>query len=257
MEPSRLDGKVAVVTGSSSGIGLATAKRLAQLGSRVVVNSRSDERVQQAVADLRAEGHSVIGIAADVSTKDGVQKLFDGVLNEYDTVDILVNNAGTTIVKPAEELTLDDWSYVLGTNLTGPFLCAQAAGSVMLERGEGVIVNVSSMLSHVALPGRLAYVVSKHGLDGITATLGVEWGRRGVRVVSVNPGYAETALVREAMRSGKFSQADLERRSPVGRIAHLEEIANTIAFLASPAAAYINATTLLVDGGWTAFGGWT
>jgi len=257
MEPSRLDGKVAVVTGSSSGIGLATAKRLAQLGSRVVVNSRSDERVQQTVADLRDEGHSAIGIAADISTKDGVRKLFESVLDACETIDILVNNAGTTIVKPSEELTLDDWNYVLGTNLTGPFLCAQAAGRVMLERGEGVIVNVSSMLSHVALPGRLAYAVSKHGIDGITATLGVEWGRRGVRVVSVNPGYAATALVSEAMRSGKFSQADLERRSPVGRIAHLDEIANTIAFLASPAASYINATTLLVDGGWTAFGGWS
>jgi len=257
MDPSRLDGKVAVVTGSSSGIGLATAKRLSQLGARVVVNSRSEERVQRTVRDLRDEGHSVIGIAADVASEAGVRKLFDGALDAHNTVDILVNNAGTTIVKPSEELTLEDWSYVLGTNLTGPFLCAQAAGRVMLPKGEGVIVNVSSMLSHIALPGRLAYAASKHGVDGITATLGVEWGRRGVRVVSVNPGYAATALVQEAMRSGKFSEADLERRSPVGRIAHLGEIANAIAFLASPAASYINATTLLVDGGWTAFGGWT
>jgi 3-oxoacyl-[acyl-carrier protein] reductase len=112
------------------------------------------------------------------------------------------------------------------------------------------------MLSHIALPGRLAYAASKHGIDGITATLGVEWGRRGVRVVSVNPGYAATALVEQAMRTGSFTSDDLARRSPVGRIATLEEIAGVIAFLVSPAASYVNATTLLVDGGWTAYGGW-
>jgi len=113
------------------------------------------------------------------------------------------------------------------------------------------------MLSHVSLPLRLAYVASKHGVDGITATLGIEWGKRGVRVVAVNPGYILTAMVEGAMRSGKFSQEDLERRSPIGRIASAEEVANVVAFLASPAASYVNATTLLIDGGWSAYGGWT
>lgn len=252
-----VEGKVAVVTGSSSGIGFATARRLVELGAKVVVNSRSEDRVQRTVADLATDGHRVIGAAADVSTATGAEKLIAATVDAYGTIDILVNNAGVTVVKPSEDLTLEDWTYVLGVNLTGPFLCAQAAGRIMLEKGDGVIVNVSSMLSHVALPGRLAYVAAKHGLDGITATLGVEWGRRGVRVVSVNPGYAATALVEEAMRSGKFSEADINRRTPIGRIARLEEIANAIVFLASPAASYVNGTTLLVDGGWTAYGGWS
>ena len=256
MDPSRLDGKIAVVTGSSSGIGLATARRLAQLGAKVVVNSRSDERARATAEELAREGLTVTGVGGDVSKPEGVKKLFDGALAAYGTLDILVNNAGTTVVKPSEELTLEEWEHVLATDLTGPFLCAQAAGRVMLAKGAGVIVNVSSMLSHVSLPLRLAYVASKHGVDGITATLGVEWGKRGVRVVAVNPGYIRTAMVEGAMRSGKFSQEDLERRSPMGRIASAEEVANVVAFLASPAASYINATTLLVDGGWAAYGGW-
>ncbi|SRR5579875_191084 len=257
MDLSRLDGKVAVITGSSQGIGLAAARRLAQLGARVVVNSRSEERAEQTAKALVSEGLKAVGAGADVATDAGVSKLFERALRACGTIDILVNNAGTTVVKPSEDLSREEWEHVISVNLTGPFLCAQAAGRIMLAKGEGVIVNVSSMLSHVALPGRLAYAASKHGIDGITATLGVEWGRRGVRVVSVNPGYAATALVEQAMRAGKFSPEDLARRSPVGRIATLEEIANAIAFLASPAASYINATTLLIDGGWTAYGGWS
>jgi NAD(P)-dependent dehydrogenase (short-subunit alcohol dehydrogenase family) len=257
MDPGRLDGKVALVTGSSAGIGLAVARRLAQLGAAVVVNSRSDERAKATARDLAAEGLAATPAGGDVATAAGVSKVFERALAAHGTIDILVNNAGAIVIKPAEELALEDWDRILGVNLTGPFLCAQAAGRVMLAKGDGVIINVSSMLSHVSLPGRLAYVVSKRGIDGITATLGVEWGRRGVRVVSVNPGYVATGLVEEAMRTGRFSQADLERRSPLGRIARLDEVANAVAFLASPAASYINATTLLVDGGWTAFGGWT
>ncbi|HTX03591.1 MAG TPA: glucose 1-dehydrogenase [Candidatus Acidoferrales bacterium] len=257
MDPSRLDGKVALVTGSSTGIGLAIARRLATLGAKVVVNSRSDERAQEAAATLQREGITVTVAAGDVSKPDGVVRVFERTLEMHRTLDILVNNAGQIVVKPSEDLAYEDWERIIGVNLTGPFLCAQAAGRIMLERGAGVIVNVSSMLSQISLPGRLAYAASKHGVDGITRTLGIEWGRRGVRVVSVNPGYVATALVEEAMRSGRFSEADIEKRSPLGRLATLEEVANAVAFLASPAASYINATTLLVDGGWTAFGGWT
>jgi len=257
MDPSRLDGKIALVTGSSAGIGLAIARRLGSLGAIVVVNSRAESRAQESAEALKREGIAVTAAAGDVSKPDGVARVFERVANKHGRLDILVNNAGQIVVKPSEELAYDDWERIIAVNLTGPFLCAQAAGRIMLERGEGVIVNVSSMLSHVSLPGRLAYAASKHGVDGITRTLGIEWGRRGVRVVSVNPGYVATALVEEAMRSGRFNRSDVEKRSPVGRMATLEEVANAVAFLASPAASYVNAATLLVDGGWTAFGGWT
>ena len=257
MDPSRLDGKIAVVTGSTSGIGLGIARRLGQLGARVVVNSRSDERAEQTAARLEREGIAVVGAGGDVSTPQGVRKLFDRTLAAYGSVDILVNNAGTIVRLPAEELSLDDWQRILAVNLTGPFLCAQAAGRVMLAKGGGVIVNVSSMLSHVSLPGRVAYQASKRGLDAVTETLGIEWGRRGIRVVSINPGWVGTPLIDEAVRAGKLNIHDLERRTPLGRIARVEEIAEAVAFLASPAASFVNATTLLIDGGWAAYGGWS
>ena len=255
-DPTRLDGKVAVVTGSSSGIGFAVARRLAELGARVVVNSRSADRAQQTADDLRDAGFTVTPAPGDVATERGVKELFDRALDAHGTIDILVNNAGMPSIKPAEELSLEDWRRTLDLNLTGPFLCTQAAGRVMLAKGDGAIVNVSSMLAHISLPGRLAYVVSKRGLDGITSTLGIEWASRGVRVVSVNPAYVRTPLVDGAMQRGGFKQADVDRRTPLGRIAQPEEVANVVAFLASPAASYVTATGLLIDGGWTAYGGW-
>ena len=188
MDPNRLDGKIALVTGSSSGIGFAIARRLGELGAKVVVNSRSDERAQETASDAKREGITATAAGGDVSTPAGVARVFERTLQAHGTLDILVNNAGQIVVKPSEELAYEEWQRIIGINLTGPFLCAQAAGRIMLESGEGVIVNVSSMLSHISLPGRLAYAASKHGVDGITRTLGIEWGRRGVRVVSVNPG---------------------------------------------------------------------
>lgn len=256
-DPTRLDDKVALVTGSSSGIGFAAAFRLAELGARVVVNARTQARCDEAAAKIAGAGGDARGVAADLTTPSGVETLFERALAAYGTVDILVNNAGIPSIKPAEELSLEDWRRTLELNLTAPFLCAQAAGRIMLAKGSGVIVNVSSMLAHISLPGRIAYIVSKRGLDGITSSLGVEWAKRGVRVVSVNHAYVRTPLVDGAMARGGFALDDVEGRTPLGRIASPEEVANVIAFLASPAAAYVTATDVLIDGGWTQYGGWS
>src|SRR5579872_6821423 len=163
MDPSRLDGKVAVVTGSSQGIGFAAARRLGQLGARIVVNSRSESRANETAATFRAEGLSALGVGADISSNEAVKTLFDRTLAEFGTVDVLVNNAGTTVVKPSEELSREEWERVIAVNLTGPFLCAQTAGRVMLAKGDGVIVNVSSMLSHITLPAPFAYAATQYG----------------------------------------------------------------------------------------------
>ncbi|GAC1577651.1 MAG: 3-oxoacyl-[acyl-carrier-protein] reductase [Candidatus Elarobacter sp.] len=251
-----LSGSVAIVTGSSDGIGLATARRLAELGAAVVINSRARERAEAIARSLCDDGLQATAVGADVSTPAGVEQLFAGAVAAYGTVDVLVNNAGMPSVAPAEDLRLEDWQAVLDLNLTAPFLCAQAAGRIMLAKGKGVIVNVGSVFSRLGMPGRVAYSVSKHGLDGLTATLGVEWGARGVRVVSVNAGYTATAFVQNAMSKGNFRDEDIARRTPLGRLASPAEVANVIAFVTSDAASYVNATHIYVDGGWTGFGGW-
>ncbi len=251
-----LAGSVAIVTGSSDGIGLATARRLAELGAAVVVNSRSQARADAVARALNGEGLRAAAVGADLGSGAGVEALFAGALAAYGTVDVLVNNAGMPSVAAAEDLSAEDWRAVLELNLTAPFLCAQAAGRIMLAKGKGVIVNVGSVFSRLGMPGRVAYSASKHGLDGLTATLGAEWGPRGVRVVSVNAGYTATALVQRAMATGRFGDEDIARRTPLGRLAVPAEIANAIAFAVSDDASYVNATSIYVDGGWTGYGGW-
>ena len=251
-----LTDSIAIVTGSSDGIGFATARRLAELGAAVVVNSRSQERADAVARSLTDAGLRATAVGADLATPAGAERLIAGAVAAYGTVDILVNNAGMPSVAAAEELRVEDWRAVLDLNLTAPFLCAQAAGRIMLAKGKGVIVNVGSVYSRLGMRGRVAYSVSKHGLDGLTATLGVEWGARGVRVVSVNAGYTATALVQRAMATGGFSEDDLVRRTPLGRLATPAEIANAIAFVVSDDASFVNATSIYVDGGWTGYGGW-
>jgi 3-oxoacyl-[acyl-carrier protein] reductase len=247
---------VAVVTGSSDGIGLATARTLAKLGAAVVVNSRSQDRADAVAQGLRDDGFRATGVGADLATPEGVEHLIAQAVGAYGTIDVLVNNAGRPSVAPAEELSLEQWRAVIDLNLTAPFLCSQRAGRIMLAKGKGVIVNVGSVFSRLGMPGRVAYAASKHGLDGLTSTLGAEWGPRGVRVVSVNAGYTATALVQTAMTRGGFTDDDIARRTPLGRLATPDEIANVIAFVVSDDASYVNGTHVYVDGGWTGYGGW-
>lgn len=249
-------GPVAIVTGSSSGIGRAIATRLAAGGARVVVNSRDIARAKDAADEIISSGYEALPVAADVSRPEGGRVLVDAAVEAFGGLDVLVNNAGIPFVRPAEDISPEEWENVLATNLTGPFWCAQAAAKVMLTRRSGTIINISSVFGATAIAGRAAYCTAKHGLDGLTQSLAVEWADRGVRVLSVNPGYVATPFVQQTMSSGRFSASDIKRRTPLGRLAEPAEIAEVVAFLASPAASYMTGAQIPVDGGWLAYGGW-
>jgi 3-oxoacyl-[acyl-carrier protein] reductase len=246
---------VAIVTGSSSGIGEAIALELSAAGAAVVVNSRRRARAEPVAAAITERGGRAIAVAADVRDSAQVAALMRAAVDELGGVDILVNNAGEGFIAPSEELTEEDWRRVIDLDLTAAFLCAQAAARHMLPRGSGVIVNITSALAHTAIPGRAAYAAAKHGLLGLTKVLGVEWAGRGVRCVAVSPGYVETELLRENMRRGSFDRSDLERRTPLGRLATPQDVARVVAFVASDAASYMTAGHVLVDGGFVNYGG--
>lgn len=252
----KLEGKVAIVTGSSMGIGEAIARLYAQEGAKVVINSRSLERAARVANDMVAKGFSAIPVEADVSYPEGAQKLVDAAVKEWGRLDILVNNAGVSAIAPSTDLAPDHFMEVLRVNLGGPFFCSQAAARVMIPQGGGVIINISSIYGHVGVPRRAAYCSSKHGLNGLTKVLASEWARSNIRVVALNPGYIYTPMEVSDVSTGDYTSEDIMRRTPMARYGTAEEVAKVALFLASDDAAYITGSAIIVDGGWLAFGAW-
>ena len=245
--------RVAVVTGGTSGIGLALVRGLAEAGAHVVPLSRRREQVDTAATEVEARGRRAVRVTGHVSDRASLEAALTRILEELGTVDILVNCAGITKRRPTLEVSDEEWSSILETNLTGTWRACQVFGRLMLERGYGRIINIASLASFVGLFEVAAYTASKAGVAGLTKALAVEWGRRGVNVNAIAPGVYRTAL-NAALLDGTERGKEFLLRTPLGRFGKTEELSGACVFLASEAASYINGEVLTVDGGFLASG---
>jgi NAD(P)-dependent dehydrogenase (short-subunit alcohol dehydrogenase family) len=243
--------RVAVVTGAARGIGLATAKRFLADGWKTVLIDVEADQLASAVAGL-TPATDVMGQVCDVSRPDQVSDVFSTIAARFGRIDALVNNAGTATFKPILDTTYEEWSHVLAVNLTGPFLCAQAAARLMNETGGGAIVNITSISGIRASTLRVAYGTSKAGLAHLTKQQAVEFASLGIRVNAVAPGPVNTAMA-QAVHSPEI-RAAYHDAIPLNRYGLEEEIAETIFFLCSDRASYITGQVIAVDGGFEATG---
>jgi NAD(P)-dependent dehydrogenase (short-subunit alcohol dehydrogenase family) len=238
--------RVAAITGAAQGIGRRTAELLAASGYALALLDRAP-----------VTGFDALSVVGDVSDEGDVAGFARAVQDRYGRVDVLVNNAGISCIGPAEDTPAAMWRQVLEVNLTGPFLLSQVLGRQMLTQGQGSIVNISSVAGLRGIGDRAAYNASKHGLIGLTRTLAVEWGGRGVRVNAVCPGWVKTEMDEADQASGGYVDTDITEHTPAGRFATPEDIAQAVAYLADPVrSGFVNGTALSVDGGWAADGSW-
>jgi gluconate 5-dehydrogenase len=246
-----LTGKTAIVTGGSRGIGKEMAEALAEAGSNLMLCARRREWLDKTVNEFAERGFSVAGKIGDVSKPEEVQAIVDSTVKRFGAVDVLVNNAGVSWGGSPEEMTLEQWQKVIDVNLTGCFLFAQAAGREMLKNSSGSIINIASiagLTSSANGPFYAGYVASKAGLIGLTRELAASWGRRGIRVNAIAPGFFHSRLADTVI---DIYERSIQENNIIPRVGNEGELKGTVVFLASEASSYITGQTIAVDGGLT------
>jgi len=245
-----LSGRTALVTGSSGGIGLAMARALCEAGASVILNGRDPSRLAAAKDELDSTGYDASTSSFDVTNSDEVREGIATALKERSRIDILINNAGIQHRAPLHEFPEDAFRKVIDTNLTSAFLVGQTVAKAMIANGSGVIVNICSVQSELARPSIAPYAASKGGLKMLTKGMALDWGRFGIRVNGLAPGYFKTDLNSALVADETFSTW-LQNRTPLGRWGNVEELSGAAVFLASPASSFVTGHILYVDGGIT------
>ena len=245
----RLKNKTCIITGAAQGIGLSTALKFAEEGANVVVCDLKPDGVDAAVALVRARGAQTLGFALDVTDREALDHMAAAVKERFGSIDVLVNNAGITKDARLQKMTLAQFDAVIDVNLRGVFHGSQAVLPAMLAQGAGSIVNIASVHGHKIIPGCFPYPVAKHGLIGLTRSLGIEYAARGIRVNSISPGLILVPRIEAWFEREPAARARQTALLPPRRIGTPEEVAYTALFLASDEARFINATDILIDGG--------
>lgn len=248
-----LTGRVAIVTGGSIGLGRQMAEGLAEMGANLVLCARKPERCQQAAEELRQLGVKVIAAACDVKSQASVQEVVGAAFAEFGRIDVLINNAGISWGSPAEEMSLEDWNKVVDTNLTGTFLCAQAAGRVMIKQGRGKIINIASVAGLGGAPPELpaiGYHASKGGVISFTKDLACKWAAHNIQVNAIAPGWFPTHMSNRVL--DRYRELFLSH-IPLRRFGTENDLKGAAVYLASDASNYVTGHVLVVDGGQSAW----
>jgi NAD(P)-dependent dehydrogenase (short-subunit alcohol dehydrogenase family) len=251
MKENNLNGKVAVITGASKGLGKAMALALSASGASIALVSRDLEQLNGVKQAVESGGGKAQVFQADVSDEEQVRRLERDVMRTFDRIHILINNAGINLRKPLVEFTLEEWRRVIDTNLTSVFLMCRSFVPHMKGQGYGRIINLTSTMSHVSLPGRSAYSASKTALLGLTRALALELAAEGITVNGISPGPFATELNTALIQNPELNQQFLSK-IPAGRWGRVEEVGQLALYLCSEGAGFITGTDILIDGGWTA-----
>jgi NAD(P)-dependent dehydrogenase (short-subunit alcohol dehydrogenase family) len=251
MPEKKLEGRIALVTGASKGLGKAMSIALSEAGAKLALVSRDVEKLEETAAEIKQRGGQAEVFRADVADEKSVIALEQEVAGRLGKVQILINNAGVNVRKSITDFTLDEWNFVLGTNLTAVFLMCRSFVPHMKGTGYGRILNMTSIMSHISLPGRAAYSSSKAGLLGMTKAIALELAPEGITVNGISPGPFATEMNAVLMQNPEINQQFLSK-IPVGQWGKVEDIGKLAVYLCGDEASFITGTDILIDGGWCA-----